>query len=172
MRRTWCRANVGSDLPEATTVNTIIALALVTLVSTPALAGNRPSAVSRPPPRAVPGLRAPHGWIRGGWKHGWHGGRFGWWWRSQGRWYFYLTPFRPYPPYYGSGPIPIGEIPPGAVAPVPPGPKVAPPSLSQWYCVSPPGFYPFVTSCSGGWMETGQPSFVPYPVFVNPYDPH
>lgn len=142
-------------------------VALVGLAAFPHRASStvgRP-AVKEPPPRAVPGLRAPAGWTHGAWKHGWHGGRFGWWWRSQGRWYFYLTPFRPYPPYYGSGPIPIGEILPGTVLPASPVGGPSPPSLSRWYCVSPPGFYPFVTSCSGGWLETGQPALVvPYPV--------
>ena len=120
------------------------------------------------PPRAVPGLRAPGGWVHGRWKRGWHGGRYGWWWRTQHRWYFYLTPVSPYPPYYGSGPMPIGALPPGGLVPVPP-PVPQPPSLSSWYCVSPPGFYPFVTSCSGGWLETGVPAYVPpVPVVVVP----
>jgi hypothetical protein len=146
---------VGEGLVLLTTA---FLLVLTVFFYDPAVARTRPP--SKPPPKAVPGLRAPSGWVRGRWKHGWHGGRFGWWWRSQGRWYFYLTPVQPYPPYYGSGPIPIGTLPPGAVVPpVAEGPT--PPSLSRWYCVSPPGFYPFVTSCGGGWIQTGTP-YVPY----------
>ncbi|MHB1543995.1 MAG: hypothetical protein ACYCVU_05340 [Gammaproteobacteria bacterium] len=109
----------------------------------------------RPPLKTIrPGLRAPRGWTQGQWKKGWHHGRYGWWWRSRNRWYFYLTPFEPYPPYYGSGPIPLTDTPAPDFFAVP---LSGTPSLSRWYCLSPPGFYPFVTSCSGGWTEVVGP---------------
>lgn len=108
-------------------------------------------------PKAIAGLHAPTGWTHGVWKHRWHGGRYGWWWYSGGHWYFYLVPVYPYPPYYGNGPIPIGAIPYPPPGESPYGGVFEPPSLSRWYCLSPPGFYPFVTSCAGGWVLTGGP---------------
>lgn len=109
-----------------------------------------------PPLKSIrPGLMAPHGWTHGHWQKGWHRGRYGWWWRSRDRWYFYLTPFEPYPPYYGAGPIPLTDTP--APSFLYPAPLTGTPSLSRWYCLSPPGFYPFVTSCSGGWTEVVGP---------------
>lgn len=113
-----------------------------------------PGAPSAPLKVIRPGLKAPRGWTRGHWKQGWHHGRYGWWWRSRHRWYFYLTPFAPYPPYYGSGPIPVTDTPAPGFFEVP---LSGAPSLSRWYCLSPPGFYPFVTSCSGGWTEVVGP---------------
>ncbi len=105
-------------------------------------------------PARVQPLKAPRGWKTGRWQKGWHHGRYGWWWRSNHRWYFYLTPIHPFPPYYGSGPIPL----PGApLAGTPFLMEPPPPTQLRWYCLSPPGFYPFVTSCMGGWVAVDGP---------------
>lgn len=129
-------------------------LSLLLGIGCGAVAHPLPVALHTPLKTTRPGLRVPRGWIHGQWKKGWHHGRYGWWWRSQHRWYFYLTPFEPYPPYYGSGPIPLTDTPaPDFFA----TPLTGTPSLSRWYCLSPPGFYPFVTSCSGGWTEVVGP---------------
>lgn len=36
-------------------------------------------------------------WDRGGWRHEWRNGRYGWWWDVGGAWYFYEQPVYPYP---------------------------------------------------------------------------
>jgi hypothetical protein len=36
-------------------------------------------------------------WRGGYWHHGWHDGRFGWWWGVGGAWYYYPQPAYPYP---------------------------------------------------------------------------
>lgn len=124
---------------------------IVCLALLPTAAGAIPKTAR---PARIHPLKAPHGWKVGRWQKGWHHGRYGWWWRTRHRWYFYLTPIRPYPPYYGSGPIPL----PGApLAGTPFLMEPLPPTQLRWYCLSPPGFYPFVTSCMGGWMAVQGP---------------
>ncbi len=105
-------------------------------------------------PRSPHPLKVPHGWKIGHWQQGWHRGRYGWWWRTRHRWFFYLTPIRPYPPYYGSGPIPLTG---GPAVGSPFLMEPPPPTQLRWYCLSPPGFYPFVTSCMGGWVAVDGP---------------
>src|ERR1700753_2568511 len=36
-------------------------------------------------------------WRGGRWEHGWHDGRFGWWWTVGGGWDVYPGPVYPYP---------------------------------------------------------------------------
>ncbi len=36
-------------------------------------------------------------WARGGWRHEYHDGRWGWWWFVDGLWYWYDQPVYPYP---------------------------------------------------------------------------
>ncbi|MDR3506959.1 MAG: hypothetical protein P4L64_03575 [Caulobacteraceae bacterium] len=48
-------------------------------------------------------------------------------------WFYYPEPIYPYPTY---------------IAPAP----AAPPPQNVWYrCDAPPGFYPYVETCPGGW---------------------
>ena len=78
-----------------------------------------------------------------------------------GPWYY--PPYY-YPPYYPPYP-PVIAVPayPNVVA-VPPSPPVyiekavepsggpAPSSNYWYYCPNPPGYYPYVRECQGGWM--------------------
>ena len=83
-------------------------------------------------------------WRGGVWFHGWHGGRFAWWWRTGGFWYFYPEPVYPYPTY----------IPPAIVMQqAPPVPTGLPPAQYWHYCDNPKGYYPYVASCNGAWRE-------------------
>jgi len=80
-------------------------------------------------------------WRSGSWRHGWHEGRLGWWWIVAGAWYFYPEPVYPYPDPY---------IPPVVVAQ--PLPQPEPPPAQFWYfCTASKGYYPYVSSCPGGW---------------------
>jgi hypothetical protein len=80
-------------------------------------------------------------WRHGHWYHGWHEGRFGWWWVRGGLWYFYPVPVYPYSDPY---------IPPPGVAILPP-PAAAPPPYYWYYCSDPPGYYPYVPACRVHW---------------------
>lgn len=75
-------------------------------------------------------------WQGGGWQHGWHGGRSGWWWVVGGAWYWYPAPVYPYPDPY---------LPPLVAAP---------PAAGQYwyYCPNPPGYYPYVPACAAPWQ--------------------
>lgn len=78
-----------------------------------------------------------HHWRAGHWYHGWHDGRFAWWWLVGGLWYSYAAPVYPYPNPY---------VPPAVVA-------AAPPANSTYYhCANPPGYYPYVASCRTPWQ--------------------
>jgi len=92
------------------------------------------------------GWRGPRGfdvWRRGFWNHGWHGGRFGWWWVWGGAWSFYPAPVYPYPAY------PYADVP----YPASPPPTVGPAPASAWYyCDNPRGYYPYVAQCSSPWQ--------------------
>jgi hypothetical protein len=97
-------------------------------------------------------------WRRGGWVHDWHDGRYGWWWRTNGFWYFYPQPIYPYPTY----------VPPAIVVQQPPPVPTGLPPAQQWYyCDNPQGYYPYVASCNGAWREVpttpppGQPPAPP-----------
>jgi hypothetical protein len=94
------------------------------------LAGLAATAVtSTQPASAAPVIHA-----RGHWVHGWHGGRFGWWWAGPD-WYWYPAPI-----YY--------DYPPPADYVYPAGPA---PQPTWYYCDSAKGYYPYVQSCPGGW---------------------
>ena len=81
-------------------------------------------------------------WRSGGWRHGRHGGRLGWWWVVAGTWYFYPEPVYPYPDPY---------IPPVIVT-QPPAQSFAPPPAQFWYfCAASNAYYPYVSSCPKGW---------------------
>ena len=73
----------------------------------------------------------------GHWVHGWHDGRFGWWWAGPDFWYYY-----PAPAYYA--------YPPAADYIAPPGPA---PQANWYYCDSAKGYYPYVRSCASGWRS-------------------
>jgi hypothetical protein len=83
-------------------------------------------------------------WRAGHWTHGWHDGRYAWWWTVGGFWYFYPEPVYPYPTY----------IPPAIVVQeAPPIPSGLPPAQFWYYCDNPHGYYPYVASCNGPWRE-------------------
>lgn len=70
-------------------------------------------------------------WSGGEWRHTWYNGIFGWWWVLDDEWYFYDQPIYPYPAYVGP----------------------SPPTIGYWYhCADPAGFYPYVSTCPGGWQ--------------------
>ena len=78
-------------------------------------------------------------WGGGQWMHTWHNGVFGWWWFLDDYWYFYPEPIYPYPTYIAPYDY-NGTSGPPLAAPV------------YWYrCDNPPGFYPYVSECPGGW---------------------
>jgi hypothetical protein len=100
-----------------------------------------------------------HNWHRGGWHHGWHDNRLGWWWVVAGSWYFFNRPVYPYP----SADVPpviieqepeVMVVSPPVTVPayVPPPAPVA--SVQTWYyCKSTNSYYPYVSSCGEGWMQ-------------------
>jgi hypothetical protein len=63
---------------------------------------------------------------------------------------FYPYPYSYYPyPYYQ---YPVDSAPP-AVVESPPV-YTQPPAQQYWYyCSNPPGYYPYVTQCPGGWLQ-------------------
>ena len=83
-------------------------------------------------------------WRGGRWEHGWHDGRFAWWWAVGGGWYFYPAPIYPFPTY----------VPPAIIVQQPPPvPTGLPPAQSWYYCDNPRGYYPYVAACNGPWRE-------------------
>jgi hypothetical protein len=76
-------------------------------------------------------------WRRGGWIHGRHDGRLGWWWVVNGTWYFYPQPVYPYPDPY---------VPPAVVA------SPAPAGQAWYFCRNPRGYYPYVARCLVPWQ--------------------
>lgn len=80
-------------------------------------------------------------WRGGEWRHEWYHGRYGWWWHVGDVWYFYDQPVYPFP--YTVSPIIIEDRPPVVYSPPP---AMAP---QYWYyCDNPPGYYPYVGTCS------------------------
>jgi hypothetical protein len=77
-------------------------------------------------------------WRGGHWFHGPYGGRAGWWWIVGGAYYYYPSPIYPYPDPYT----------PPVAAPLPPSPT----GQYWYYCQNPPGYYPYVPSCSTAWQ--------------------
>jgi hypothetical protein len=99
-------------------------------------------------------------WRGGRWIHDWHDGRFGWWWFTDGYWYFYPQPIYPYPTYVP----PVVEAPP----PAPPPPAAA--SQYWYYCDNPAGYYPYVASCATPWRPVA-PTPAPQPPQAAPPAP-
>ena len=90
-------------------------------------------------------------WRTGAWRREWHDGRFGWWWAVGPSWYAFDAPVYPYPAYTAS----VEIVPPPTIlveppAPLPPGPA---PTQFWYYCQDPAGYFPYVSSCNGGWQE-------------------
>lgn len=83
-------------------------------------------------------------WRHGYWNHGWRGDRFGWWWTVGPDYYYYAEPVYPYPDPY---------VPPAVIVQAPPQPTGVPPAQSWYYCDSPKGYYPYVSSCSVEWRQ-------------------
>lgn len=83
-------------------------------------------------------------WRTGGWRHGRHDGRLGWWWVVAGVWYFYPEPIYPYPDPY---------TPPVIVTQPAPQPVAPPPAQFWYFCTSANGYYPYVPSCPEGWKS-------------------
>jgi len=79
-------------------------------------------------------------WTGGNWNHGWHNGRYGWWWFAGGAWYFYDAPVYPYPGYVSDYYVDEDAYGPGA------------PGQFWYYCAGPPGYYPYVQTCSSPWQ--------------------
>jgi hypothetical protein len=90
-------------------------------------------------------------WRAGHWYHGLHGGRAGWWWIVNGIWSFYPRRVAVIPDPY----VPPTVITVQPAAPPPVVVQEAPPAgaaaATWYYCNSPHGYYPYVTSCPGGW---------------------
>jgi hypothetical protein len=83
------------------------------------------------------GARDLGAWRGGFWWHGFRGGRIGWWWFTDGFWYWYDSPVYPYPGYVADYYVPGEEY--GDPGPV-------------WYfCNYPAGYYPYVHACPTGW---------------------
>lgn len=66
-----------------------------------------------------------------------------------GPYYYYPPPVVYYPP------PPIAYAPPPVVyaAPPPPPAPLAPQAQTWYYCDSPQGYYPYVSSCASGWRQ-------------------
>jgi hypothetical protein len=111
-------------------------------------------------------------WRGGSWRHGWHGGRLGWWWIAGGIWYFYPAPVYPYPDPYVP---PVVAVSPQPVAPqtVVPAPAQPQQTAKLWYyCDSAKGYYPYVPSCSEGWRAVpAEPTPQPAPQIAPPMPP-
>ncbi|MGZ3702224.1 MAG: hypothetical protein ACXWSD_10575 [Bdellovibrionota bacterium] len=98
-------------------------------------------------------------WHNGYWNHGYHGGRFGWWWVNAGMWTFFAAPT------IGTPPEPrtvIVEVPaptpaPVVVTPPPAAPVAVIPHLptgadsTLFYCASANAYFPYAANCAEGW---------------------
>lgn len=85
-------------------------------------------------------------WRGGHWSHARHDGRIGWWWIVGPHWYFYPSPVYPYPSPWEPPPAVLVTPPVGMAPPAPPTPW-------WYYCESAGGYYPYVPSCPGGWVQ-------------------
>src|SRR6516162_6807746 len=70
------------------------------------------------------------------WYHGWHNGRYGWWWGDGLGWTYYPYDYESYG-YPDYGYYDYGQ-----------------PSAGQtwYYCYDPAGYYPYITRCNTGWQ--------------------
>jgi hypothetical protein len=82
-------------------------------------------------------------WRGGRWVHEDHDGRFGWWWIAGDAWYGYPAPVYPYPDPY-QPPEVLAEAPAAAA------PSASVPT-NWYYCEAARGYYPYVSTCPGGW---------------------
>lgn len=82
-------------------------------------------------------------WTHGQWRHTKHHGRNGWWWYTNGAWFFYDEPVYPYPETVSDDYSFDDDY---ADAPDQSGGYV------WYYCNNPPGYYPYVQSCRGPWQ--------------------
>lgn len=98
-------------------------------------------------------------WRKGHWFHGPHQGKPGWWWVVDGVWYFYEKKAAEIPDPYMPPTVTVQvqaappAIPPPPPAPVAPPPGTPPPPSNWYYCSNPHGYYPYVTTCPGGWTS-------------------
>lgn len=106
-------------------------------------------------------------WRSGHWFHGPHTGRAGWWWVTNGIWYYYPQRIAEIPDPYVPPTVTVVQAAPAqvvvqatpvpTVAPVvqaPPPPAQMPTSPQSWYyCNNPHGYYPYVTTCLSGWVS-------------------
>jgi hypothetical protein len=124
----------------------VLTLTLVALtVSTPSLAQRKARGPS-PQWRGDISRFHEHDWNiwRGGhWNQGRHDGRWGWWWVVGASWYFYPGPVYPYPNPW-EPPVVLVNPPTGTIAP--------PPTQYWYYCEAAQAYYPYVSSCSAGWI--------------------
>lgn len=86
-------------------------------------------------------------WTRGHWSHRWWNGRYGWWWYAGGAWFWYNVPVYPYPTvvsdyYYEQ-------------------PDYSQAGPTWWYCYNPPGYYPYVPSCTTQWTPVPAQGYGP-----------
>ena len=96
-----------------------------------------------------------NGWYRAGWHGGFWGPRV-----YIGGPFWYPGPYAyPYPVY----PAPV-YAPPIVEEPLPPPAYVEPRSAAYWYyCQDPPGYYPYVGTCAGGWQQVAPLPSAPAP---------
>lgn len=97
-----------------------------------------------------PGRWGPPPGRPGYWHHGWHDGRLGWWWVLGGAWVLYPAPVYPYP---SSSTVVIEDAPasPFESSDADSGPPPSGGGRYWYHCNSPEGYYPYVSSCPGGW---------------------
>ena len=88
-------------------------------------------------------------WTQGRWRHTNHNGRNGWWWYTDGAWFFYDQPVYPYPGYVSED-YSVDDGDDGYAAPYQGG-------YVWYYCNNPAGYYPYIQSCRGPW-EPVQPT--------------
>ena len=98
-------------------------------------------------------------WRRGGWRHEFHDGRFGWWYAVDGIWYFYDEPVYPYPTFVPDVVyIPEEDYDDDAPVYADEPPEPAPPQYGQpatayyYFCQDTQTYYPYVTSCDSPWQ--------------------
>ena len=118
------------------------------------------------PPSAANGRGGWHGggghhggWQRSGWNRGgWHGG----FWGPRvfiGGPFWYPGPYAyPYPVYAPPFSAPVVVEPPS------PPVYIEPRSPAYWYyCQDPPGYYPYVGTCGGEWLQVAPQPSTPAP---------
>jgi hypothetical protein len=90
-------------------------------------------------------------WRGGTWNHGWHNGRYGWWWAVDGGWYYYDAPVYPYPEIVSADAVfePVAAM----GAPMS-GQMGASPMMQYWYfCDMAGAYYPYVQNCPTAWRS-------------------